>query len=97
MGTRIARHVRDVGGLGICIMGGSVLYFCTRLTASLSIIIDGYIKEINLINKIIWCIHFFFVSTFPFTVLGDEKVPHFEYDYHDSFDVISIHSSMLNK
>ena len=27
-GTRIALHVRDVGELGICIMGGSVLCFC---------------------------------------------------------------------
>ena len=29
VGTRIALHVRDVGGLGICIMGGSVLCFYT--------------------------------------------------------------------
>ena len=29
VGTRIALHVRNVGGLGICIMGGSVLCFCT--------------------------------------------------------------------
>ena len=28
MGTRIALLVRDVGGLGICIIGGSVLCFC---------------------------------------------------------------------
>ena len=28
--TTIALHVRDVGGLVICIMGGSVLCFCTR-------------------------------------------------------------------
>ena len=27
--NRIALHVRDVGRLWICIMGGSVLYFCT--------------------------------------------------------------------
>ena len=30
MGTRIALHVRDVGGLDICIMGGSIICFCTR-------------------------------------------------------------------
>ena len=29
MGTRIELYVRDVGGLGISIMGGSVLCFCT--------------------------------------------------------------------
>ena len=29
LGTRIALHVRDVGGLCICKMGGSVLCFCT--------------------------------------------------------------------
>ena len=28
LGTRIAWDVRDVGGLGICIMGGSVPHFC---------------------------------------------------------------------
>ena len=30
--TRIALHVLDVGALGICIMGGSVLCFCTFST-----------------------------------------------------------------
>ena len=29
VGTRIAYHVRDVDELGICIMGGSILCFCT--------------------------------------------------------------------
>ena len=29
LGTRIARLVRDVAGLGICIMGGSALYIWT--------------------------------------------------------------------
>ena len=29
VGTKIELHVRDVGGLGICIMVGSVLCFCT--------------------------------------------------------------------
>ena len=31
VGTRIALYVRDVGGLAICIMGGSVLCFCTEI------------------------------------------------------------------
>ena len=29
VGTRITLHVREVGRLGICIMGGSILCFCT--------------------------------------------------------------------
>ena len=34
LGTRIARHVRDVGGLGICIMGESVLYFVPEIVGN---------------------------------------------------------------
>ena len=34
VGTRIARHVLDVGGLGICIMGGSVLLFIPEIAGN---------------------------------------------------------------
>ena len=34
VGTRIALHVRDVGGLGICIMGGSVLFFVPEIVGN---------------------------------------------------------------
>ena len=34
MGTRIALHVREVGGLGFCIMGGSVLFFVPEIAGN---------------------------------------------------------------
>ena len=33
-GTRIALYVQDVGELGICIMGGSVLYFVPEIAGN---------------------------------------------------------------
>ena len=34
MGTRIALHVRDVGGLGICIILGSILCFLPEVSGN---------------------------------------------------------------
>ena len=34
VGTRIALLVRDVGGLGICIMGGSIIFFAPEIAGN---------------------------------------------------------------